>query len=253
MCAGDATSFSMGRLIINCDLGENEAPTLTQALIGLVDAVNIACGVHAGSLERTEATLLQAHAAERLILVHPGLSVAGGRGAQVPSVAFFQSILVQQVLPFLATARRHQIPVWGLKLHGSLYHLVEQSPEHLAAYLEWVSQNCPALTLFARAGGFCVKSARQRGLLAMEEIFLDRAYSADGQLVPRSKFGAVLSLEQAWARYQGWLQTGQMLTQSGVSVSLSGQTVCVHGDSPDALLLLQQLRKHSLPSRERHY
>jgi UPF0271 protein len=235
----------MERLIINCDLGEDESPELTAALMARVDAVNICCGVHAGSLARTEACLLQAQAAGCRILAHPGLAMAGGRGGTPPTVTEFQSILEQQVIFFLATAARYSVPVHGIKLHGTLYHLVEQSAEHLTAYIDFVRQNCPDLVLSAFAGGRCLERARSSGLSVMAEIFFDRAYTAQGTLLSRSESGAVLEPQPAWERFQHWQQTQQMRAQCGAHFSLTAQTICIHGDSPDALAMLDLLRMRS--------
>ena len=232
----------MERLIINCDLGEDEAPDLTAALMARVDAVNICCGVHAGSLSRTEDCLRQAQAAGRKVLAHPGLAIAGGRGGKPPTVTEFREILDQQVISFLAIAARYSVPVHGIKLHGTLYHLVEHSAEHLTAYINFVRQKCPDLVLSALAGGRCVSHARSSGLSAMAEIFFDRAYTAQGTLLSRSEFGAVLEPQPAWERYQHWQQTQQMRAQCGTHFSLAAETICVHGDSPDALAMLGFLR-----------
>ena len=235
----------MERLIINCDLGEDEAPDLTEALMARVDAVNICCGFHAGSRARTEACLLQAQTAGRRILAHPGLPMVGGRGLAHPSVAEFRSILEQQVISFLTTAVRYAVPVYGIKLHGTLYHLVEQSAEHLAAYIDFIRQHCSDFVIFGLAGGRCVARARRSGLSAMAEIFFDRAYTARGTLVSRSESGAVLAPQPAWERYQHWQQTQQMRAQCGTHFSLVAETVCVHGDSPDALAMLDLLQMGS--------
>lgn len=235
----------MERLIINCDLGEDEAPELTEALMARVDAVNICCGVHAGSRSRTEACLLQAQAAGRRILAHPGLPMAGGRGQAHPSVAEFRSILEQQVISFLTTAARYAVPVHGIKLHGTLYHLVEHSAEHLAAYIDFIRQHCSDFVIFGLAGGRCVARARRSGLSAMAEIFFDRAYTARGALLSRSESGAVLESKSAWGRYQYWQQTQQMQAHCGSHFSLVAETICVHGDSPDALAMLDLLQMGS--------
>ena len=235
----------MERLIINCDLGEHEAPELTQALMAQVDAVNICCGIHAGSRARTETCLLQAQSAGRMILAHPGLATAGGRGGAQPTVAEFRAILEQQIMSFLTTAARYAVSVHGIKLHGTLYHLVEQSVEHLTAYIDFVRQNCPDLVISALAGGRCVARARGSGLSAMDEIFFDRAYTAQGSLLPRSEFGAILEPQPAWERFQHWQQTQQMRAQCGTHFLLAAETICVHGDSPDALAMLDLLRMGS--------
>ena len=180
-----------------------------------VDAVNICCGVHAGSQSRTLACMQQAQVAGRMILAHPGLAKAGGRGSKYPTITEFRSILEQQIMSFLEMAARYDIQVDGIKLHGTLYHLVEHSPVHLAAYIDFVSSYCPELKLSALSGGRCLTRARLRGLSAIDEIFFDRAYTAHGTLQSRDAHGSVLELQPALERFQHWQQTQQMRAQCG--------------------------------------
>jgi len=227
----------MGRFLLNCDLGENESASQTQHLLAWVDAANICCGVHAGSPDKTRATIEAAQAAGVLIGVHPGLAVAGGRGAALPEAAAFARLLDEQVGGFLQCADQLACPVHHIKLHGSLYSAVEQDEALAAVYADFL-ETVPGLKVFTLAGG----SLMRRVAGAIPELFADRGYRADGSLVPRSEPGALIeALDPAVARLEQWARSGLMPTVDGGSVRLSAQTVCVHSDSPNAAELLQRL------------
>ncbi|MGJ8654235.1 MAG: 5-oxoprolinase subunit PxpA [Opitutaceae bacterium] len=236
----------MAGLIINCDLGENESAEQTEALLALVDAANVCCGVHAGSIEKTRETLLLAKAAGVLVGAHPGMSATGGRGEVAISAASFRSLLVEQLGAFLEVAESESVPVRYVKLHGSLYHAVEQDVELLNVYLDTVAAQASDLGVFGLAGGACVSAARARDLKVWEEAFADRGYREDGSLVPRNEPEALLPLSVACQRFAQWKSSGLMAAVRGESFALKADTFCVHSDSPDALELLRDLSEGSL-------
>lgn len=240
----------MARLIINCDLGENETAAQTEALMALVDAANICCGVHAGSLDKTRAALVVAKRCGVMVGAHPGLGLAGGRGGELPTLQAFRELLDEQLATFFALAAEVGVPVAYVKLHGSLYSAVEADAALLSSYmavLQGVGQKCG---LFALAGGRCVAAARELGLTVYEEVFADRGYTLTGALVPRSSAGALLDVASAQRRFDTWYETQRMPTNDGRAVCLAADTVCVHSDSPGSLQLIRTLKARIEQSRD---
>ena len=234
----------MGNLILNCDLGEHESVAQTERLMALIDAANICCGVHAGSEAKLRSTLELAKRHGVLVGAHPGLVVAGGRGATNPSVAAFDALLRDQLASFADIAGEVGVPVHYVKLHGTLYHAVERVPELAEVFLRQMQSMQPKLGIFALAGGSFAPLARAAGLRVWEELFADRGYSADGQLMPRGQPGAVIDeVTVAVKRIQRWRERGTMAVDGGPSIPLTGETLCVHSDSPHALTLLASLRR----------
>ena len=228
--------------MLNCDLGEDEPPDMTEALLRRVDAANICCGAHAGSADKTRETLRLARECGVLAGAHPGMPDAGGRGARIPDVEEFGRLLEQQLGRFAEWADQLGVTVGYVKLHGSLYHAVERDAALRSAYLDRLCRMPGAPGLFARAGGHCVADGRARGLRVWAEIFADRAYSADGGLVPRDRPGAVLAdAETVKSRLEEWAWTGYMPVVDGAPIRLEADTVCVHADSPQALAFVEQL------------
>ncbi|WPJ96374.1 5-oxoprolinase subunit PxpA [Coraliomargarita algicola] len=232
----------MAPIILNCDLGEDESLEQTEQLLALIDAANIGCGFHAGSPEKTGASIELALKHKLRIGAHPGLPHAGGRGHILPTAKEFQHLLEQQFSSFQATAHALGTRAEYIKLHGSLYHAVETQPDLSAVYIHFLRQQVQPVAIFALAGGEFAQAAEAAGLSVVHEAFADRDYLPDGSLVPRVEQGAVLSQSEALERLASWQKNGKIPTRGGVPISLAADTLCVHGDSPDALELIRNIR-----------
>lgn len=238
----DQSVIQMGELILNCDLGENESVEQTERLMARVGAANICCGVHAGNLEKTRATLELAKRYGVMVGAHPGLAVEGGRGADLPSADELDALLEEQLGDFLRIAAEVDVPVRYVKLHGSLYHGVEQDDALAAVTLRHIIGSDTSLGIFSLAGGRLAPLARAAGIYVWEEAFADRGYMQNGQLVPRDQPDALLEdVSVAVGRLRQWQRSGEMPTVDGGNVAFRAETVCVHSDSPDALELLAAL------------
>jgi UPF0271 protein len=233
----------MGRILINCDLGENESDEQTKRLLDLVDAANICCGVHAGSVEKTRRTLRLALEKGRLIGAHPGLEGEGGRGGELPSLDAFGAIVKQQIAEFMKVAGECGAKVDYVKLHGSLYNAVEHDAAYADAYPELVQDLDPKLGIFALAGGAVVPKSEKVGIKVWREGFADRGYLSNGRLVSRSDPGAVLSAQAGLGRFRRWQSSGRIDTIDGGSIPVQADTFCVHSDSGESETLLAGLRK----------
>ncbi|WP_269526464.1 LamB/YcsF family protein [Coraliomargarita parva] len=231
----------MGTLVLNCDLGEDEDLVQTAVLMSRIDAANICCGVHAGSNEKTRATLELARQHAVRIGAHPGLASDGGRGTGRVDTDAFRSLLEHQVGLFLQACESMNCTMDYIKLHGRLYHLVERDAALANAYLAFLDRLPSRPAVFALAGGSFSMMAREAGIEVYEELFADRGYLDDGHLVPRNEAGAVLqSHEAAVDRISQWISSGMMPARSR-AVYLAAQTICVHSDSPGAVDLIDSL------------
>ena len=232
----------MGRILINCDLGENETDELTAKLLSLVDAANICCGVHAGGVSKTRKTIKLASEKGVLIGAHPGLAVDGGRGDALPELDDFRDLLTYQLQRMISYADPCETWISYVKLHGSLYHAVEENDAYAEVYLERLRSVVYGFGVFSRAGGSFQAKARDVGLKVWEEAFADRGYRSDGSLVPRGETGALLDVDEAVARFEKWQRSGLMDTVDGSEIELKADTFCVHSDSPDSETLLARLK-----------
>ena len=229
---------------LNCDLGEGEPWVRTRALLRQVTSANVACGGHAGDALTMERVVVEAKALAVRLGAHPGVPGAFGRGEVTLSPQQLQTLVLQQVGALDLLARRHGSRLHHIKLHGALYHAVENDNALGRAYVETVARWFPQVTIYSRAGGLVLTLAHKAGITAWAEGFIDRAYRADGQLVPRNQDGALLTrTRDITERLREWRQTGGWKSLDGTWVAVPAQTLCLHGDTPGAVTLARAIRR----------
>jgi UPF0271 protein len=229
---------------LNCDLGEGEPWTRTRALLRQITSANVACGGHAGDALTMERVVVEAKALGVRLGAHPGVAGTFGRGEVVLSPRQLQTLVLQQVGALDLLARRHGSQLHHIKLHGALYHAVENDDTLGRAYVDAVARWFPKVKIYARAGGGVLTLAAKAGVAAWAEGFIDRAYCADGQLVPRNQDGALLTrTREITERLREWRQTGGWKSLEGSWVAVPARTLCLHGDTPGAVALARAIRR----------
>ena len=97
--------------------------------------------------------------------------------------------------------------------------------------------------LMGLAGSKLLEAGRKAGLRVASEVFADRAYQADGSLVPRKQPGAVIhDKDQAIARTVRMVTQGKVTAVTGEEVSIQAHSICVHGDNPSAVEFVKNIR-----------
>jgi UPF0271 protein len=224
---------------LNCDLGEGEPPQRTRALMAHLDSANIACGGHAGSLDSMSRCVRLAGEYGVRIGAHPGPGGNFGRGPIDMNPPAFALAILHQVAALKSVASAQGQSLHHVKLHGAWYHASESNPDMARAYLAVLREHFPGLTVFALAGGSLARRCRRQGQPVWEEAFADRGYLSNGQLIPRGETDA---MQYSLSRIRFWLQSGLMATRT-TPIRLTAQTLCVHGDTPQALAYLRRIRK----------
>lgn len=233
---------------LNADLGEGFGPWAMgddAAMLDIVSSANLACGGHAGDPEVMFASLRLA--AERGVVVgaHPGYADREGFGRRVIPMTpnEIARMVAAQVGALQGVAALAGVPVRYVKAHGALANLAADRSEVAAAIAEAVQALPGKLALLAISGTELEIEGRKAGLEVVSEVFADRAYRADGQLVPRGQAGAVLHDPAMVAeRLLRFAETGRMPVLGGGEVALAARSVCVHGDTPGAVALARGLR-----------
>jgi UPF0271 protein len=107
-----------------------------------------------------------------------------------------------------------------------------------------------SLTLLGLAGSEMARAAVRDGIAFASEAFVDRAYKPDGSLVPRSEPGAIIHDVKRAVQRAVMLVKGQTITaDDGSELRISAQSLCVHGDNPDAASILRALNARLKESR----
>ncbi len=225
---------------INCDMGEGEPLSRTRALLRQVTSANIACGGHAGTSGSMRRCLRLCKELGVRAGAHPGYADRAnfGRVEISLTVAEFETLLAQQLGALLLLAKGECVRLRHIKLHGALYHAVEKSPTLVRAYIRFLQECAPRLTVIALAGGRIVKAARASRLKAWGEIFAERGYTADGGLIPRTEAGALIeNVGEIRERLAHWQSTGSFPN----TAKIDAQTICIHSDSPGAVKIARVL------------
>lgn len=225
---------------LNCDLGEGESLAHTRSLLKVVTSANIACGGHAGNVPSMRQCLRLA----RELGVHPGAHPSFpdrknfGRLEHPITGEELTLLLAHQVGALALLADAEQIPLTHIKLHGALYHVVERHDALARALIAFVCETTPTLRLIAPPDGRIARLGRDAGVTVWGELFADRAYEPEGHLVARTRPGAVLEdLSEIRNRLTSFRTTGKIPAIDGSDIPLAAQTVCIHSDSPHALLI----------------
>ncbi|EDT42377.1 5-oxoprolinase subunit PxpA [Burkholderia ambifaria] len=228
---------------LNADLGEGCGSD--EALLDLVTSANIACGWHAGGANAMRDCVRWAVQKGVSIGAHPSFHDPenfGRKEMQLPAGDIYAGVLYQLgALSAIAQAEGGRIA--HVKPHGALYNQAARDPMIADAVVSAIHDFDPSLAVFGLANSVFVAAARHAGLAAVEEVFADRGYRADGSLVPRSQPGALIDDEDAvLARTLDMVRERKVRAVSGEWVPLNAQTVCLHGDGPHALAFAQRIR-----------
>ena len=233
---------------LNCDMGESFGPWRLgqdEALLDQVSSANIACGWHAGD-PATMARTVQAALARGVALgAHPGLPDLQGFGRRELALSADEArgLTLHQVGALDAFARAAGGRLRHVKPHGALYNMAARDPRLAAAVAGAVRDFDPGLVLVGLSGSELIKAGRDAGLACASEVFADRGYEPDGSLTPRGRPGAMIEDEaQAVARVLRMVLEGKVAGRDGADLAIRADTVCIHGDQPQALAFARRLR-----------
>ncbi|KFI32439.1 hypothetical protein CG51_01720 [Haematobacter missouriensis] len=233
---------------LNADLGESFGPWVMgddMSMLDLVTSANVACGGHAGDPETMFETLRAASVRGVSVGAHPGFADREGFGRRVIPMpaAEIGRLVAAQVGALTGIAALAGAEVRYVKPHGALGNLAADDRAVAEAIVGAVAALPGRLAILAISGTVLEQLARAAGVPVYSEIFADRAYLPNGRLVPRSREGAMLhDADEAAERLIRFLDSGRMPVLGGDPIPLSAQSVCVHGDSPGAVVMAQQVR-----------
>ncbi len=239
---------------LNSDLGESFGPWPMgddEAMLSLVSSANIACGGHAGDPDIMFQTLSVAARNGVIVGAHPGYNDREGFGRRVIPMTSSQirRMVAAQIGALQAVAALVPVRVRYVKPHGALANLAARDTEVARAIVESVLSIGDDLAILAISGTALERVARLTGVPVFSEIFADRAYQSNGQLVPRDQPGALIhDSVQATDRLLEFLESGLMPVLDGEPIRLAADSICVHGDSRGAVEMARMLRAELLGS-----
>ena len=238
----------MNTIDLNCDMGESfGAWTMGQDadVLAHVTSANIACGFHAGDPQTMRRTVAAAVARGVAIGAHPSLPDLAGFGRREMRITADEAhaLTLYQIGALAAMARASGARLHHVKPHGALYNMAAKDRALADAIATAVRDFDAALILVGLATSELPSAGERAGLAVAHEAFADRRYEADGSLMARSKSGAVIDDVDAAVAQAIAIATRGEAESAGGKLAIRADTICVHGDRPDAATFAQRLRE----------
>ena len=233
---------------LNCDCGEGFGAYRIgddNAMLDIVTSVNVACGFHAGDPEIMASTFKAAKAKGVAVGAHPGFPDLWGFGRRrLPFTAGeIERLVAYQIGAANALAAYAGARLAYVTVHGALSNIAAEDEAIAQAIARAVKMVDPGLGFLAPAGTKLETAGHAHGLAVAREIYADRTYTDAGLLVERSFPGAVLhDARDAAARVLAMVLEGAIITVSGKRVAAGIDSICVHGDSPNAVAMAKAVR-----------
>ena len=236
------------RVDLNADLGEGLNGTAGQdaGLMPSITSANVACGFHAGAPGVMRATVALAREHGVAVGAHPGFPDLEGFGRRERQVAprDVEDFVVYQVGALAAIAAAQGVRLQHVKPHGALFNMAARDRGLAEAIARAAAVIDRGLILFGLPDSELVAAGARAGLRTAREGFADRAYQADGTLVPRTQAGAVIhDPELVVRRAVRMVREGMVDAIDESRVPLVIETLCVHGDTPGAADLAARIRR----------
>lgn len=228
---------------LNSDMGEGFGPWSMgddKALLDIVTSANVACGFHAGDPTTMADTMAMAVERGVGIGAHPGFGDLIGFGRWKMNVP--HPVLANQIRYQVGAAQAMAKSVGGtvrhLKLHGALSNMAMVDAELARTCYSAALDVAPDIIIMGLSATLMEEVVKDLGALWAGEIFADRAYNSDGTLVDRRLPGAVIrDPAVAASRIVNMVREGAILTEDGTRLETSIDTICVHGDTAEAVAL----------------
>ena len=235
---------------LNSDMGEGFGPWRMgddAALLDIVTSANIACGGHAGDPGTMARTMALARTRGVGIGAHPGFADLQGFGRRRMSLSEEElgNLVAYQFGAARGIAARLGAKVSHIKLHGALGNMASEDAGIARTCFAAALTLDPDVIVMVMATTAQERAARELGCAWAGEIFADRAYTDAGTLVDRSQPGAMIDdPAEVGPRIEAMIRAGAILTASGRRLPCRIDTVCLHGDGPDAVVVARALHDH---------
>ncbi len=239
----------MAAIDLNSDLGESYGAWRMgddKAMLAVVSSANVACGFHAGDPAGIYRTVKAA--AENGVVIGAHVSypdrVGFGRRDLDATPEELIADVIYQIGALKGVAAAAGTTVRYVKPHGALYNRIAYDARQGQAVIDGIRAVDPSLVLMGLANAPILDLARRAGLAVVAEAFADRAYTPKGELVSRREAGSVLHDAKVIAeRMVGLAQSGTLEAIDGSTIRVEAQSICVHGDSPGAVAIAEEIRR----------
>ena len=240
---------------INCDLGEKSKLHNNENdpfLLGIVNSANVACGYHAGDEETMDQVIKISKDNNVSVGAHPSFNDPEnfGRKRMNLSSSEIKKIIIDQYEILQRIAFNHNENVTHIKPHGALNNMACEDLELATTIAKTVNEINKDMIYLVPTGSKMEIAAKKLGMKIACEIFADRNYEDDGNLVSRSKPNALITdPNQAKKHVLSMVKNQAINCHSGKQIPCEIDSICIHGDNSSSLATAKSIRNNLLENK----
>ena len=239
---------------INCDLGESSKLHSTKndpILLEIVNSANIACGYHAGDKPTMEKTIEISKKNKVSIGAHPSFNDPenfGRKRLNLPA-SEIKKLVIEQINILSNIANNKGTKVTHIKPHGALNNMACENYDLAKIISESIIEVNKELIFLVPTGSQMEKAGKKLGIKIATEIFADRNYEDDGNLISRSKENAMI-IDPVIAKKHviKMIESQALNCYSGKQIPCEIDSICVHGDGENAVITAKEIKDGLLKS-----
>ena len=209
-----------------------------------ITSSNIACGFHGGDAVHMQNTIQNAIEHGVQIGAHPGYPDLAGFGRRKMDLPEHElnAVIKYQLAAIMGIAKSLGASVKYVKPHGALYNMASENEQIANIVIKSVLQMNRNLPIMGLAGSLFQQICTEQGVPFVAEAFADRSYESNGKLRSRSKEGAVIrDPKKAADQVMDIVLNKQVKSYDNVIIPQEAQSICIHGDNPAAISILQAI------------
>ena len=235
---------------INCDLGEKSKYHSIEndpELLNIVNSANIACGYHAGDEETMNMVIKISKSNGVSIGAHPSFNDPENFGRKRINLTSSEinKLITNQYEILQKVAQKHNEKVTHIKPHGALNNMACENFELANTIAKAINNIDKNIIFLVPTGAQMEIAAKKLNMKIACEIFADRNYEDDGNLVSRSKDHALITDPEVAKKHVLSMVKNQALNcYSGKQIPCEIDSVCIHGDNQSSLATAKSIREN---------
>ncbi len=239
---------------INCDLGETSKFCSTEndpLLLGIVNSANVACGYHAGDESTMKKTVEISKKNGVSIGAHPSFNDPenfGRKRLDLPPKDITR-LIIDQINILAEIAEKNSMKVTHVKPHGALNNMACENFELANVIAKSIIQANKDLIFLVPTGSEMENAGKKLNMKVAAEIFADRNYEDNGNLISRAKPNALITDPEIAKNHVIKMVKNQSINCfSGKQISCEIDSICVHGDGKSAVSTAKKIKEGLLES-----
>ena len=234
---------------INCDLGEKSELHSTKHdpdLLKIINSANIACGFHAGDEQSMKNTIEISKKNNVSIGAHPSFNDRKnfGRKRHYLPEDKIKKLIIDQYEILECIAEKLGTKVTHIKPHGALNNMACEDLDLSKILAKTIFDIDKNLIYLVPTGSKMEEAARNFDMKIACEIFADRNYEDDGNLVSRNKADAIITNPERCKKHVlNMIENQSLICMSGKKIRCEIDSVCIHGDNIGSLETAREVKK----------